>query len=272
MQNTSTHKGCLRFVLALMFAFAQQQMTKVHYLGCIEELLPTISNMVNLSLSSGYFPDIWKEGLVRPKLKKANMDLIKKNYLPVSNLAFLSKIIEKAAALQNSDYMSSNQMLPELQSAYRKNHSTDTALLRMRNDILVNMNKQRVTLLVFLDLSALFDTVNHDILLRRLEHKSGIKYHALTWFKSYLSNRSHRIVIGNVKSDSLDLRFGVPQGSCLGQHLPTADSCVDDTAIYVAFNPNNDSDQDTAIKPQKINHTSKAGHTNNVEECFRCSH
>ena len=169
---------------------------------CINELLPTISNMVNLSLSSGHFPDIWKEGLVRPKLKNANMDLIKKNYRPVSNLAFLSKITEKAAALQISDHVSSNQMFPEFQSAYRKNHSTETALLRMRNDILVNMNKQQVTLLVFLDLSAAFDTVDHDILLRLLEYKFGIKDQAVTWFKSYLSNRSQRIVIGSAKSDS----------------------------------------------------------------------
>ncbi|XP_068724147.1 uncharacterized protein [Montipora capricornis] len=138
---------------------------------CINELLPTISNMVNLSLSSGHFPDIWREGLVRPKLKNDNMDLIKKNHRPVSNLAFLSKITEKAAALQISDHASSNQMLPEFQSAQRKNHSTETALLRMRNDILLNMNKQQVTLLVFLDLSAAFDTVDHDILLRRVEYK-----------------------------------------------------------------------------------------------------
>ena len=77
---------------------------------CINKLLLTISNMVNLSLSSGHFPDIWKEGLVRTKLKNVNMDLIKKNYRPVSNLAFLSKITEKAAALQISDHVSSNQM------------------------------------------------------------------------------------------------------------------------------------------------------------------
>ena len=75
-------------------------------------------------------------------------------------------------------------MPPEFQSAYPKNHSTESALLRMRNDILVNMNKQRVTLLVFLELSAAFDTVDHDILLRRLEYKFGIKDQSLIWFKS----------------------------------------------------------------------------------------
>ena len=154
-------------------------------------------------------------------------------------------------------------MFPEFQSAYRKYHSTETALLRMRNDILVSMNKQQVTLLVFLDLSAAFDTVDHDILLWRLEYKFGIKDQPLTWFKSYLSNRSHRIVIGSAKSDSFHLKFGVPQGFCLGpmlfslytselfdvisQHLPTANSYADDTGIYLAFNPNDDSDQDAAI-------------------------
>ena len=144
-------------------------------------------------------------------------------------------------------------MLPDFQSAYRKNHSTETALLRMRNDILGNMNKQQVTLLVFLDLSDTFDIVDHAILLQRLEYKFGIKDQVVTWFKSYLSNRSQRIVIGSAKSDSFDLKFGVPQCSCIGpmlfslctselfdviiQHLPTAHSYADDTGIYLAFNP-----------------------------------
>ena len=89
----------------------------------------------------------------------------------------------------------------------------------MRNDLLVSMNKQQVTLLVFLDLSTAFDTVDYDILLRHLEYKYGIKDQAVMWFKSYLSNRSQHIVISSARSDSFDLKFGVPEGFYLGPML-----------------------------------------------------
>ena len=109
--------------------------------------------------------------------------------------------------------------VPEFQSAYRNFHSTETALLRTRNDILINMNKHHVTLLVFQYLSAAFDTVDHDILLRRLKYKFGICDNALAWYRSYLVNRSQRVVIENVTSNSFDMKYGVPQGSCLGSLL-----------------------------------------------------
>ncbi|CAB4040736.1 Hypothetical predicted protein, partial [Paramuricea clavata] len=125
------------------------------------------------------------------------------------------------------------------------------------------MNKQHVTLLVFLDLSVAFDTVDHDILLGRLKYKFGICNNALAWFRSYLVNRSHRVVIENVMSDSFDMKYGVPQGSCLGpllfilytsklfdviyHHLPTVHCFADDTELYLAFNPSSDNAQDAAI-------------------------
>eukprot|EP00794_Sanderia_malayensis_P013257 gene13257-14621_t len=231
---------------------------------CIDELLPAISNMVNLSLSDSEFPDFWKEALVRPKLKKPNLDMVKKNYRPVSNLAFLSKITEKVVAKQTSQHISSCQLHPKLQSAYRQNHSTETALLRVHNDILVNMNKQHVTLVVFLDLSAAFDTVDHCVLIGRLEQTFGVCGDALAWFRSYLAKRSQRIIIRDAKSVSSDLKFGVPQGSCLGlllfsiytsklfkiisHHLPTAHCYADDTQLYLAFQPDDSTAQDSALE------------------------
>ena len=115
----------------------------------------------------------------------------------MSNLTFLSKITEKVEAPQILQHMSSNNLFPEFQSAYRSFHSTETALMRVCNDVLLHMNKQHVVLLVFLDLSAAFGTVDLDVLLHRLEQRFGISDSALSWIRSYLTNRSQRIVIGN---------------------------------------------------------------------------
>ena len=95
---------------------------------------------------------------------------------------------------------------------------TETALLKVKNDILLNMNKQHVTLLVLLDLSAAFDTIDHCILLERLKSVFGIRGTALSWFASYLSNRSQQICIDGSLSANFKLTCGVPQGSCLGPH------------------------------------------------------
>ena len=104
----------------------------------------------------------------------------------------------------------------ELQSAYKKHHSTESALLKVKNDVLLNMDAQKVTLLVLLDLSAAFDTVRHDILLDRLRSSLGVTEKGFNWFKSNLSDRAQRVAVNGGLSDTFPLAQGVPQGSCLG--------------------------------------------------------
>ena len=131
----------------------------------LEELLPSVTRIINLSLDTGYFTDHWKLALVRPLLKKDGLEPVLKNYRPVSNLQYISKLVETVVVRQLQKYLSSNNLFPVYQSAYRHHHSTETALLKVVNDILLNMDKQRVTLLLLVDLSAAFDTVEHDTLL-----------------------------------------------------------------------------------------------------------
>ena len=123
-----------------------------------------LTKMVNISLETGHFPSAWKEALVRPIL-----DTVFKNYRPVSYLSFISKVTERAVFLQIDNHMKKHDLYPSLQSAYRKNHGTETALLKVTNDILMEMNSQHAVLLVLLDLSAAFDTVVDSVLLRRLQ-------------------------------------------------------------------------------------------------------
>jgi len=138
--------------------------------------------MINLSLESGVFPENWKQADVRPRLKKSGLEVAFKNLRPISNLSFTSKLTERVVFNQMHNHMKFHNLYPEAQSAYREFHSTETALLRVKNDILMNMNKKHVTLLVLLDLSAAFDTVDHSILLDRLHSSFGILGPVLSWF------------------------------------------------------------------------------------------
>ena len=133
---------------------------------CVDVLLPLISKIINLSFDSGYFPHTCKCALVWPLLKKDGLPPVFKNFRPVSNLAFISKLVETVVAKQLQHYLNCNNLFPVFQSAYRQNHSSETVLLKVMNDILLNRNNQCVTLLLLLDLSAAFDPVNHDTMLR----------------------------------------------------------------------------------------------------------
>ena len=116
-------------------------------------------------------------------------------------------------------HCSDNAPLPVHQSPYRQFHSTETALLKVQSDILSNMDKQEVTLLVLLDLSAAFDTVEHNILINILESDFGICGDVLKWFRSYLTGRVQRVIVNQKSSKTFNLNYGVPQGSCLGPVL-----------------------------------------------------
>ena len=122
---------------------------------CMDELLPVITLIINSSLQSGHFPEVWKKAIVTPLLKKCGSDSSNfKNLRPVSNLSYISKLTESAVADQIQSHLATNNLYPVFQSTYRKFHTTETALVKVHNGILTNMNKQHVTLLVLLDLSA----------------------------------------------------------------------------------------------------------------------
>ena len=132
----------------------------------LDTCLPAITQIVNLSLTHGEFSKDWKVAVVKPLLKKPGLDLISKNYRPISNLPFISKLVEKCMLKQLMKHCEKYNLLPDFQSAYWKHYSTETSLIRLTNDILWLMEKQHITLLAILDLLAAFDNMDHDILLQ----------------------------------------------------------------------------------------------------------
>ena len=223
---------------------------------CIDILFTPIVSVVNVSLSEGSFPSHFKYALVSPLLKKPTLNRDDmKTYRPVSNLSFLSIILEKVVASRLNSHINSSYTSNDYQSAYRKFHSTETPLLKIHNDILSLMDDGRVTALTLLDLSAAFDTADHTILLRWLGDWFGVSGKALDWFKSYLTGRSQRIKLGNCLSSSSDPSIGIPQGSVLGPLLFTLYTTplsslisghaiphhlyADDSQLYISFSSGN---------------------------------
>ena len=163
---------------------------------CKAELIHLITDIVNMSLRESMIPKSLKTAHIRPLLKKTGLDSdILKNYRPVSNLTFISKVIEKVISGRLNEHLINNSLFDPLQSAYRDKHSTETALIKVQNDILSALDADSSAILLMLDLSAAFDTIDHDILLSRLCNVYGITGNALDWFRSYLTGRIQRVVI-----------------------------------------------------------------------------
>ncbi len=220
----------------------------------LKDHLPAITAIVNSSLSSGNFPAAAHRAIVSPIIKKPSLDKeVLKHYRPVSNLNFVAKIVEKCAAAQLVEHLEINNLSCPLQSAYRSQHSTETALIKVCSDIVSDIDSRRVVLVALLDMSAAFDTVDHAILLDRLTQRYAISGTAHKWFASYVTDWSSQVSIQCALSEPMIASYGVPQGSVLGPLLFTCYSnpitdivqkhCLnfhlyaDDLQLYASFDP-----------------------------------
>ena len=180
-------------------------------------LHPILLQIINFSLQNNVFPDLLKNALVTPVIKSESKDPEDfQNYRPISNLAFLSKLLEIVMYLQLYHHIESNRLFPKYQSSYRTNHSCETAMVKVTEDLQRMLSQKNYVVLVLLDSSAAFDTVDHNLLLTRLEQNFYIKNNALCLIKSYLENRTFSVVINDCISSPKPLAYGVPQGSVLG--------------------------------------------------------
>ena len=189
---------------------------------CLDSILPSPTDVFNYSLVSGIFPQCFNSSLVTPILKKTCLDHNDlNNYRPIYNLCSIAKILEKHVFSKVSSYLNSHNHYNACQSAYRASHSTETALLKVANDQFLFLNKGSISVLDLLDVSSAFDTIDHPILVHRLQTDFGFTDTVLQWFSSYLTDRTHYVSLSNHCSAFAPVHSGVHQGSVLGPILFT---------------------------------------------------
>ena len=217
-------------------------------------IIPALTKIANLSINNGVFSEKWKSATVKPLIKSLSKGTIHQNYRPVSNLTFISKVVEKITLNQFTQHCENNNLLSDYQLVYRKYHSCETSLIKLVNDLLWAMEKQEVTAMTLLDLSAAFDTVNHDLLLEVLNKRFGVKEKALKWYEQYLKPQKFKVAINNTHPKEQTIDYSVPQGSIQGAFLfniyastitdvipPTLElmGYADDHSIKKPFKPGN---------------------------------
>ena len=176
-----------------------------------------LKHMVNLSLEQGIFPKELKIANIIPIFKSGETDAVG-NYRPVSLLSTVSKVFERAFYSRLSSFIKQQKILYELQFGFREGHSTHMAIIQLLDSIITSLDKGEYSAAIFLDFSKAFDTVNHAILLDKLNHY-GIRGISNLWVESYLHNRTQYCTLGGKKSNTTTITCGVPQGSILGPLL-----------------------------------------------------
>ena len=188
-----------------------------HY---IDDLIVHITAIINLSMQDGVVPHDFKQALVTPHIKKKTVCRNEfENYRPISNLSFLSKILERVVAKRLNVHNRRTTVIEPGTICLKPFSFHRNSLSKIHNDIICNMDNGKVTALTLLDMSAAFDTIDHSTLLERLYGHFGISGTVFKWFKSYISNRQQRVNIDGLLSCPQYLHFGVPQGSVLGPFL-----------------------------------------------------
>ena len=185
--------------------------------SCKPDIVEVLTHIINTSMAEGTFPDTLKIAKIIPVFKSGDSKSIS-NYRPISILTSFSKIFEKIIAVRLRDYINRNNILNERQFGFRTGLSTCMALLQLVDELTDSVDKNKVTAGVFIDLAKAFDTIDHGILLKKLQHY-GIRGVALSFFRSYLCCRKQYVLLNETKSELLTITCGVPQGSILGPIL-----------------------------------------------------
>jgi Reverse transcriptase (RNA-dependent DNA polymerase)/Endonuclease-reverse transcriptase len=217
-----------------------------------------LAMLANLSFSQGHFPSALKIAQVTPLPKKPNLNTDDpSNYRPISNLNTIGKLLERLALARLRPQIITNPNFSTYQSAYRPKHSTETAALKIVNDLFSSADSSHATLLVSLDLTAAFDTINHGKLVTRLSNEYGFSGNVLSWIETYLLGRKQFVKVGPSSGTTTSCTTGVPQGSVLGPLLFSVyispisrliasyniqhHKYADDTTLYVRLEPGSSS-------------------------------
>ena len=224
------------------------------------QIAPAVRAIVNTSICSGTVPVELKESIITPIYKKKQLPINElSSYRPVAQMPFIAKLLERHVSKHLRIFLENNNINDLFQSAYRPNHSTETAVVKIFSDICLSLSQRRDVVLCLLDLSSAFDTLHHGILIQRLA-EIGIRDKALEWFRSYLEGRTTSVKVNNSRSSPDVMKYGVPQGSVLGPTLfnvysrPLGDVMLkygisyhmyaDDSQLYIDFSS---CDEETAM-------------------------